>query len=352
MLIQSIQNARKISEKFLIGAAILSITIFFSEAIAANSTQKKPTTEDQQIFAKVHETIITIQDFDTAFATAARAKFYHGKPPNSEIAAMQREVGNKLINDALLIHEAKLRKLKPDEKLINKQLENLDQRYSNDEEWKKVRSQEIPKIKHQMEDRNLLSQLEELVRKVPDPTTEQLREFYSNHLDKFTAPEQQRVSLILLRVDPSSPDEDWEKAYDEAKKLVERLKSGEDFSELARKYSGDATAEAGGDMGYLHKGMLSEAGELQVGKLKTGEFSEPTVMMEGVAIFRLADRQPPKVNKFEDIQDRARGLWLTEQSKQAWDTLIERLRKQTPVKVNESIYLPLPAASDKPAESK
>jgi len=344
------QSIRANSLNFITYAVVLYACVLNTNSLAADNHANKASSGEQQVFAKVLNTTITLQDFENSFATAARAKFYHGKPPTQEIAAMQRDVGNKLVNDILLIHEAKRRKLVPDEALIKQQLEKLDQRYSNDDEWKKVRSVEIPKIKRQMQDRNLLGQLEKVVRNVPDPTEKQLREYYTNHLDKFTAPERQRVSLILIKVDPSSPNEEWQGAYEKAEKLVSRLKNGEDFSELARKYSADASAESGGDMGYLHKGMLSEAGEQQIGKLKPGEFSEPTVTMEGIAIFRLAERQPPKVNDFKDIQDRARGLWLTEQGKLAWETLIKELREKTPVQVNESIYLPLPAAVGKPAD--
>jgi len=334
----------------IIYAAVLYTCVFNTNSIAADKHTNKASSGEQQVFAKVLDTTITLEDFENSFATAARAKFYHGKPPTQEVAAMQREVGNKLVNDILLIHEAKRRKLLPDEELIKQQLDKLDQRYSNDDEWKKVRSTEIPKIRRQMQDRNLLAQLEKIVRNVPDPTEKQLKEYYANHLDKFTAPERQRVSLILIKVDPSSPNEEWQSAYEKAEKLEARLKKGEDFSELARKNSDDSTAEAGGDMGYLHKGMLSEAGEQKIGSLKPGEFSEPTVTMEGIAIFRLVERQAPKVNDFQDIQDRARGLWLTEQGKLAWESLIKSLRAQTPVKVNESIYLPLPSVTDNPKD--
>jgi parvulin-like peptidyl-prolyl isomerase len=215
----------------------------------------------------------------------------------------------------------------------------------------------LPRITRQLQDKNLLDQLEKLVRNVPDPTEKQLREYYAAHMDKFTAPEQQRVSLILLRVDPSSPGEVWQQAFEEGKGLVSRLHGGADFAEMAREHSGDASADEGGDMGYIHSGMLSEAGQEQVNKLKPGEISDPVVMMEGVAIFRLTERVPPKINQFEDIKERARGLWLTEQSNNAWQSLIVELKKKTPVRVNESLYLPLPdaadtAASEKQAETK
>jgi hypothetical protein len=88
----------------------------------------------QPVFATVGKTIITQQDFAAAFTATARAKFYHGKPPDTEIAKLQRVVGDKLVVDVLLLREAKLRKLKPDATSIDQQLASLEQRYRNNEE--------------------------------------------------------------------------------------------------------------------------------------------------------------------------------------------------------------------------
>ena len=307
----------------------------------------------QPIFATVGKTIITQRDYDMAFATEARAKFYHGKPPATEVAALQREVGDKLVANVLLLREAKRRGLKPDAKFVRQQLDKYEQRYRDDEQWKQARAQELPKIKRQLQNTNLLSQMEKLVRNVPAPTEEQLRKYYAANLDKFTAPEQQRVSLILLKVDPSSPAPVWQKAIEQGKDLVARLHGGADFAALAREHSGDIlTVDQDGDMGYLHSGMLSEGAQEQVDRLKPGEISEPVTMMEGVAIFRLTDRQAKRMNSFEDVKERAQGLWLTEQSDIAWKSLIAQLRKKTPVRVNELRYLPLSTTAENPAETK
>lgn len=332
-------------------SALLIGMMLSAKAHAASATPSGDVEGKQPILATVGKTDITQQEFDEAFAVAARAKFYHGQPPDIQIATLQREVGDKLITNALLLNEAKHRKLKPDAKLVDQQLASVEKRYLNNEEWKKVRAQELPRITRQIQNKNLLDQLEKLVRIVPDPTEKQLREYYAAHMDKFTAPEQQRVSLILLRVDPSSPTEVWQETFEEGKDLVSRLHGGADFAEMAREHSVDSSADQGGDMGYLHSGMLAEAGQEQVNKLKPGEISDPVMMMEGVAILRLTERIPPKINQFEDIKERARSLWLTEQSNSAWLSLIVELKKKTPVSVNESLYLPLPAAAaaDKPA---
>ena len=54
------------------------------------------------------------------------------------------------------------------------------------------------------------------MRKVPEPTEAQARAYYDAHKDLFVEPEKLRLSVILLKVDPSAPKAAWDKARDEA----------------------------------------------------------------------------------------------------------------------------------------
>jgi len=222
--------------------------------------------------------------------------------------------GIKLVANALLVHEAKRRKLKPDNATVDQQLQNYEQRFANDPKWPEARKRVLPIITKKLQDEDIRNQLEKLVRNVPPPTQQQLRQYYDAHADKFTSPPQPRVSVILIRVDPSSTEEEWNKAMEEGEGLVKRLRAGEDFATMAHDYSGDVTAEEGGDMGYLHSGMLPGLPEEIVSKLQPGETADPTKLLEGVAIFRLTDRIQPAASSFEASQQRVSELWLSEQA--------------------------------------
>ena len=303
------------------------------------------------VFARVGKTVISQREFDSAFASASRNRFYHGTPPEAEVAALQREIGDTLINKVLVLDEAKRRKLKPDAAAVRQKLEQHEQRFAGNEEWQKVRDRVMPMLTRQAEDETLRRQLEQRVRKVPAPNEKQLRKYYAAHPDKFTEPEQLRVSVILLKVDPSSPQGAWETARTKAEDLVKQLREGADFAEFAALYSGDTeTADQGGDMGYMHGGMLSEPVQQAVDKLKPGEITDPVGMMEGVAILKLADRREAKLNSFETVKPRARELYLIDESERAWKSLIAKLRKKTPIQVDESRFLPLPKPAEKAVE--
>ena len=126
-------------------------------------------------------------------------------------------------------------------------------------------------------------------------------------------------------------------------RLLAQLRGGADFAELARLRSGDGSAAKGGDMGYLHRGMLGDQAQQVVDALAVGEVGEPVTLLEGVAIFRLEDRPALQLLAFEEVRERVRGLWLREHSEQAWQALLTRLRADTVITVSEGHYLPLPA---------
>ena len=321
--------------------ALLAGALFGMGAFAGDAPPPGAAVSVSPVFAKVGSIVITQQDYDIALDGAARRKFYHGKPPEGAIAVLQREVGDTLVTNALLLREARRRALKPDNAAIQKTLEQYEQRYRNNEQYKQNRAQLVQSLTKRLQEESLLSQLEKLVRNVPPPDEKQMREYYAAHPDKFTEPEQLRLSYILLKVDPSSPTAAWEKAREEAQALVKRLRDGADFAALARARSGDISAEQGGDLGYMHRGMMSDTVQGTVDKLKPGAISDPIRVLEGVGIVRLSERKLPQLNSFEAAKVRIRELWLREQSERAWKSLIAQLRKETPVHVDESRYLPL-----------
>ncbi|MBI5753443.1 MAG: peptidylprolyl isomerase [Hydrogenophilales bacterium] len=331
--------------------ALLSGALLSAEILAADAP-RPVSTPPSAVFAKVGDTTILQQDYDVALAAATRKKFYHGKAPEGGVAALQREVGEALVANALLLREAKRRGLKPDDAAIRQTIQQYEQRYRDSKQWQQTRAQLAPALTKRLQEESLLSKLENLVHNVPPPDVKQIREYYAAHPDKFTEPEQVRLSVILLKVDPSSATTVWEKAHEEAQQLVMQLRGGADFAALARVKSGEASAEKGGDLGYLHRGMLPEAAQKTVDKLKPGDTADPVRLLEGVAIFRLNERKSPKLNDFEAVKERGRDLWLREQGEIAWNALIARLKKETPVRVDESRYLPLSTAAGAPAVKK
>ncbi|HET9821918.1 MAG TPA: peptidyl-prolyl cis-trans isomerase [Burkholderiaceae bacterium] len=302
-------------------------------------------------FARVGDTVVPLGDYQRALAVAVRKKYYHAKPPEGELAKFQREVGDDVVNRILLLAEARRRGLKPDAAKIQATVAGYDAQYKSSPNWQTNRDKMLAAVVPQLESESLLEQLTRQVRDVPEPADVVARAYYDKHKDLFVEPEQVKLSVILLRVDPSAPVAQWRAADEEGKRLHARLVAGADFAELARLHSGDRSATRGGQMEYTHRGMLPEAVQQVAEKLKVGALSDPVRLLEGVAILRLDGLRPAQQRRFDEVRERAGDLWQREEADARWQRLIAELRRATPVHVDESHYAPLRGPSDKPSAS-
>lgn len=300
------------------------------------------------VFAHVGEQLITQEEFDSAFAAAARSKFYHGKPPEQELAALQRTVGQQLVERSLLLAEARQRQLHPDSVAIAATVQGYEKRYAGSAQWQENRSRLLPPLVARLEQDSLLSQLEASVRASAGAADAQA--YYLANPAKFTEPEQLHVAVILFKVEPSAPTTQWQETDAKAQAVAERARGGEDFAALARQYSADGSAAKGGDMGYLHLGMLPDGTQQALAKLQPGGTTDSLRLLQGLGVFRLVDRKQARLQPFEAVKVRAQELAQREQSERAWSGLIAALRVKTPAQLDTSRYLPLAAPADTTAK--
>ncbi|MCB1896124.1 MAG: peptidyl-prolyl cis-trans isomerase [Rhodocyclaceae bacterium] len=292
----------------------------------------------EQTFAVVEGTTIPAAQYNAALTEQIRQKFYHGKPPEAEVDEVRRDVGRRLINEILFEHEAKKFGIAPDTEKVDAEIAKYEARYSDSPVWKERRETVLPALRAKLERDSLRERLEAHVKSLPEPTEAEVRAFYEKHPDKFTEPEQVRLGMILLRVDPSSPTSVWQLAEEEAQKIIDRIAKGESFEDLAALHSGDPSADQGGDLGYIHRGMVPEALHLELDSLKNGDISKPIRILEGFAVFKLLDRKPAVHHTFERVQERATGLLARERSEEAWTRYLENLSKRYQVEINTKAF--------------
>jgi len=281
--------------------------------------------------------VITAEEFRINVQAGFRQRFYHGRVPEAERTAFRREVGDGLIERRLLYREALRRGIRPERAWVAARLKEIEARYQALPRWEARREELLGALRRELEEQSLIRQLREAVEKAAEPEPEAVRRYYEAHPDRFTTPERLRVSLILLRVPPWSPEASWQAAREEAQRLVGELARGADFAGLAKRYSADESAARGGDLGYVHAGMLSPEAQRVVDALQPGEVSQPVRLLQGYALFRVVDRQPPRLNDFARSAERARRLLGREMKERAWVRLLEDLREKTPITINEAL---------------
>lgn len=304
-------------------------------AQTAQSTTSVPAPQHGQetVYATVNGQSISINDYANAFNATLRQKFYHGQVPEGKLAEVREQVTDQMVMRILLLEEAQRRKLSPDEKKIDETIAGYEKQYASSPAWKENRERLLPGLRAQLTAQNLIEQVEKAVRGIPDPSENDVKKFYTDHPELFTEPEKLRLSVILLAVDPSSPKQVWEQARAEAKAIHARLKGGADFAEAARLHSNGKEAEQGGDMGYVHRGMLPETIQEKIDALQVGVVADPIDILEGVAIIFLKDRRPAQLRSYADVAERATGLTRREREETAWTTLQANLKSAADIKI-------------------
>lgn len=335
MMMSKFKSVSRLWQRLLIVS--LAVFVFPVAASEDPETNKHPTAE--AVFADVNGVIITVQEFQTAFQAGMRKRFYHGKIPAEELQQFREEVSQALVDRVLLVEEAGRLGLPPNQKKIEEQLAGYEARYADSAFWRKNKAQMLPGLRRALEDESLIDVVQRKVKQVPLPSKADAQVFYESKSELFTTPEKMRVSLILLKVSPASAANVWEAAKLEADGILKRLKKGASFSELAMIHSGDASASNGGDMGFIHQGMLAEPAQRALDKLHVGQVSNPVTSLRGIAIFRLEEKQEATLNAFSAVSDRAQKLLQRENSSVAWGEMLDSLRANANVKIHRAMVV-------------
>ena len=315
----------------------LVFTLLFGLPLAGAAAEEA----DAPLFASVNGEKILLQTYVQELRNAAKNRFYHGQAPENEVEVFQREAGQELLDVTLMLQESRRLGLEPDREWVESELKRLEARYSAHPDWHDQKEAVVEDLRRRLEAKNLLAQLKRRVEAVGEPTPDQQRDYYERNPDKFTSPEQVRVSMILLKVEPWAPSEQWESALAQAGQLVFQIREGAAFEELAEAWSQDPSADQGGDMGYLHRGMLGGPTQEVLDQLKSGEMSDAFRILEGVVIVRLEDRREPVLNSFDSVQSRVVDLWKREERVNAMERLIAELRQNAEIEYHDAHYIRL-----------
>jgi len=101
-----------------------------------------------------------------------------------------------------------------------------------------------------------------------------------------------RISLSQINIKVTPPEEVLEAGMDRIGNIQRMLEAGEDFANVARRFSEDPrTAADGGDLGCFEHGLLMRSFEEAAFELKPGEISEPALTEQGYHLILLHEKR-------------------------------------------------------------
>ena len=134
--------------------------------------------------------------------------------------------------------------------------------------------------------------------------TQQVRAAYDDDLDRFIQPESRFVRHILFKVDEGEDENRVKAAQVRADQVVLRIRSGDDFAEVAEETSDDAgSARRGGDLGLIQPGTMPSSFEKAASILMEGEVSDPIRTEYGFHVIQVYSVIPQTRKSYEDVRE-------------------------------------------------
>ena len=163
-----------------------------------------------------------------------------------------------------------------------------------------------------------------------------VKDYYDKHKEEFVPTTQIKASHILVKTE------------DEAKKVLERLKKGEKFADVAKAVSIDkGSAANGGDLGYFSKGQMVPEFEKAAASLKVGEVSMPVKTQFGYHIIKVTDKKKGAPVEFDKIKDMISQKLSGQKQKEAFEQYIAELKKNYKVEINKDVLTKPSAETEK-----
>jgi len=138
-------------------------------------------------------------------------------------------------------------------------------------------------------------------------TEEDAKKYYDENPAQFEVKEQVRASHILIKPDTTDPNADPNQAKAEAKAkiqgLLEQIKNGADFAELAKANSDCPSAAQGGDLNFFGRGQMAPPFEKAAFELEVGKVSDIVETKFGYHIIKVTDRKDASTTSFEQARN-------------------------------------------------
>jgi peptidyl-prolyl cis-trans isomerase SurA len=154
--------------------------------------------------------------------------------------------------------------------------------------------------------------------------------FYTENKDRFQQDDQVHMRLLSLTRQTGESDESLE---GRAQKVVERLKAGEKFEDLARELSQDAKRAKGGDWGWQPRTDLKAEFSTPLFALAKGQHTAPILAPEAVYLLFVEDRKYAGVQALADVREQIERILSNQLARESENRWLERLRRNAYVKI-------------------
>lgn len=288
-----------------------------------------------EVVARVNGETISRADFERAVRVVeARAG---QQVPADRRDEVLRGVLDQLVTYRVLAQEAHKRKMDASDTEVQQRVAQVRQQFPNEQAFAAALKQRgmDPRLFEQ-DTRNDITVGKLMESEAASATLvgeQDAKEFYDKNPDRFKQPESVRASHIFKRVPPGTDAAGKQKIRASLDPVLQQVKSGADFAELARKHSDDGSAPAGGDLNYFGPGQMVPEFEKVAFGLKPGETSGIVETQFGFHIIKVTDRRPGRTIPFAEVKSQIADFLKQQRQQEKANALIEQLKAKSKIEI-------------------
>ena len=289
-----------------------------------------------KVAAKVNSEIITLSVIEER-AEILRQK-YVGAPISISEQDLLKEALNMVIEESLQIQEGKKLGFVIDEDAVDAAMEEIIKK--NDladgqlQEMLKREGRTLKSYKNHIRDQIMVSKITrfEIGNRVK-VSEKSIIKYYKENQKEFWQEGKVKARHILFIAERGSSEKIRREKLQQAKKILLKLRKGNDFAKLAMKYSEDISASNGGDVGFVGRGKMVPEFEEAVFNLKPGQVSDIVKTEYGYHIIKVEEVLPGKTLTLKDVKNRIHQNLTMQKQKQVYDVWMNQLKNSAFIEV-------------------
>lgn len=154
-----------------------------------------------------------------------------------------------------------------------------------------------------------------------------IKQYYDEHLSDYRVPDRVHVTHILFKTTGKTPAE-ITTIENTARDVLNQIKAGKDFGELAKQYSEDSSAQKGGDIGWIVRGQTVKEFEDAAFSMKPGQVSDLIRTIYGIHIIKVLDKQTAHLQTLDEVKDGIQASLQKQKLDQAQQTMSDELGRK------------------------
>jgi peptidyl-prolyl cis-trans isomerase SurA len=293
----------------LLSLAALAASLFACGLARGQDKPKSVIVEE--IIARVNNSIITLSDYQKS-DTQLHEEIAHECPGcaadkmDGLYRDRQKDLLRDLIDQQLLVQRAKDEGVSVETDVVKRldEVRKQNNLQSLDDLEKAVVGEGMSWEDYKAQIRNTLLTQEVIAKEMRGRIIigeDEIKKFYDEHQKEFTRAEQVVLGEIFLSTTDKTPEESGVIQH-KAEDYLNRLKKGEEFAEMAKRYSEGSTAKEGGGLGTFERGQLSKQLEDATFSLNKGGLTEVIQTKTGFEILKVVDRYQSGLQPLDKVR--------------------------------------------------